>query len=123
MKKLFLLTAAVILGIGTMFANPVDVNTAKTFGQKFVQTNLEQTRGANLELVYTFSVNKSASFYVFNVDDNGFVVVSADDKFRPIVGYCEGDVFDATNPELMYYLNTLAEGRALERSQRLKKCI
>lgn len=117
MKKLLSLTVAVILGIGTMFANPVDVNTAKTLGQKFVLTNFEETRGANLELVYTFSVEKAASFYVFNVDDNGFVVVSADDKYRPIVGFGKGEIFDTENPERMYYLNALAEGRALERNQ------
>ena len=117
MKRLLTLTVAVILGIGTMFAKPVDVNTAKALGQKFVQTNFEASRGANLQLVYTFSVAKTPSFYVFNVDDNGFVVVSADDKFRPIVGYGEGEIFDTTNPERMYYLNALAEGRALERNQ------
>ena len=90
MKKLLSLIAAVVLGIGTMFANPVDVNTAKMLGQKFVLTNFEETRGANLELVYTFSVADETSFYVFDVDNNGFVIVSADDIFRPIVGYSIG---------------------------------
>ena len=33
MKKLLLLTVAVVLGMGAMFANPVDVNAAKSFGQ------------------------------------------------------------------------------------------
>ena len=117
MKKLLSLIAAVVLGIGTMFANPVDVNTAKMLGQKFVLTNFEETRGANLELVYTFSVADETSFYVFDVDNNGFVIVSADDIFRPIVGYSIGEAFNTENPERMYYLNTLAQGRTLERNK------
>lgn len=117
MKKLLSLTAAVILGIGTMFANPVDVNTAKSLGQKFVQTKFVQTRGANLELVYTFSVENEASFYVFDVDNNGFVVVSADDSFRPIVGYSEGEVFNTYNTERTYYLNSIAKGMAMSKGE------
>ena len=117
MKKLLSLTVAIILGIGALYANPVDVNSAKAVGQKFVQTRFEETRGANLELVYTFSVDREVSFYVFNVDNNGFVVVSADDMFRPIVGYGIGETFDTENPERMYYLNSLAEGRSLDRNK------
>lgn len=113
MKKLLSLTAAVILGIGTMFANPVDVNTAKSVGQKFVQNKFELTRSANLELVYTFSVENEASLYVFDVDNNGFVVVSADDSFRPIVGYSDEGPFNVENmsPEMNYYLTNMAQGR------------
>ena len=53
MKKLFMLAVAVIIGLGTAFANPVDVNTAKSLGQMFVQANFEQTRNADLQLYYT----------------------------------------------------------------------
>ncbi len=117
MKKLLSLTVAILLGIGAIYANPVDVNSAKIVGQKFVQTKFEASRGANLELVYTFSIDREKIFYVFNVDDNGFVVVSADDMFRPIVGYGTGETFDTENPARMYYLNALAEGRTLDRNK------
>lgn len=96
-----------------MFANPVDVNTAKSVGQKFVQNKFELTRSANLELVYTFTVENEASLYVFNVDNDGFVVVSADDSFRPIVGYSDDGTFDYDNiaPAMNYYLTNMAQGR------------
>ena len=58
MKKLLSLTVAILLGIGAIYANPVDVNSAKIVGQKFVQTKFEASRGANLELVYTFSIER-----------------------------------------------------------------
>jgi len=114
MKKLFLLTVAVILGIGTTFAGPVDVNTAKAIGQKFVQANFENTRSVNLELTYTFSSERGdAGFYIFNVNENSFVVVSADDNFRPIVGFSEEGAFDADNisPEFAFYMNAILKGK------------
>ena len=113
MKKLFLLAMAVLFGMGTTMAGPVDVNTAKTVGQKFAQATFK-TGGGECELVYTFATKRGdACFYAFNVDQKGFVVVSADDRFRPVVGYCDGDVFDVNNPEMMYYLNCMAEGRTI----------
>lgn len=117
MKKLLSLTVAILLGVGALYANPVDVNAAKSIGQKFVETRFDEARGANLELVYTFSFGREVSFYVFNVGNNGFVVVSADDMFRPIVGFGIGETFDTENPERMYYLNSLAEGRSLDRNK------
>lgn len=109
MKKLLLLVVAVVFGIGTMFADPVDVNTAKTLGQKFVQANFEQTRNANLELVYTvMSDGGEACVYVFNVGDNGFVMISATDNVRPVLAYSEESSFDGSNPYngIMYMLDT-----------------
>lgn len=117
MKKLLSLTVAIILGIGAMFANPVDVTTAKTIGQKFVQTNFEQTRGSNLELIKTYAARTGeTSFYVFSVGEKGFVIVSADDNYRPIVGYSYDDNFNVDNRECNFYLNAIANGRVVFRS-------
>lgn len=113
MKKLLILVVAVILGIGTTFAGSVDVNTAKIIGQKFVQANFANTR-ANLELVYTIQTERGdAGFYVFNVDENGFVIVSADENFRPIVGFSDEGAFDADNisPEFAFYMNAILKGK------------
>jgi hypothetical protein len=99
MKKLLTLTVAVLLGIGTMFANPVDVNTAKSLGQKFVQANFEKTMRAELQLYYTVtSENGEPCVYVFNMGNEGFVLVAASDNVRPILGYSENGPFDASNP-------------------------
>ena len=99
MKKLFMLAVAVIIGLGTAFANPVDVNTAKSLGQMFVQANFEQTRNADLQLYYTVSSdNGTPCAYVFNLGNEGFVIVAASDNVRPILGYSKNGPFDATNP-------------------------
>ena len=89
MKKHLLSLLALILGIGMVQANPVSVSQAKLVGQQFVQTNFDLSRQAGeLTLVYTgTSTRGEACFYVFNVGNEGFVMVSADDVYRPIVGY------------------------------------
>ena len=109
MKKLLLLAVAAIIGFGTAIAAPVGVNTAKTLGQKFVQSKFDQTRSADLNLYYTVTSDRGeACAYVFNVGTTGFVIVSASDNVRPILGYSQNGNFDATNPYngAMYMLET-----------------
>ena len=99
MKKLFLLVVVVLLGFGSLFANPVDVNTAQSLGLKFVQANFEQTRDLGMQLVYTVkSDNGDDCLYVFNVGSNGFIMLSATDNVRPVLAYSEESLFDASNP-------------------------
>ena len=115
MKKYFMTLMALILGVGMLNANPVDVNRAKMVGQQFVQANFELNRqNVDLELVYTgASTRGEACFYVFNLGNEGFVAISANDAFRPIVGYSNEEAFDAQNinPELGYMLDRLIAGR------------
>ena len=115
MKKIFMTLMALILGVGMLIAHPVDVNRAKMVGQQFVQANFELNRqNVDLELVYTGSSTRGeACFYVFNLGNEGFVMISADDAFRPIVGYSKEGAFDAQNinPELGYMLDRLISSR------------
>ncbi len=116
MKKHILSLLALILGIGMVQANPVSVSQAKLVGQQFVQANFDMSRQSGaLTLVYTgTSLRGEACFYVFNVGNEGFVMVSADDVYRPIVGFSDEGIFDAENinPELGYMLNKLITARS-----------
>ena len=107
---------AMVLGIGMVQANPVSVSQAKYVGQQFVQANFDLSRQSDeLTLVYTGTSNRGeACFYVFNAGDNGFVMVSADDYYRPIIGYSDERSFDADNinPELGYMLDELISYRS-----------
>ena len=115
MKKYLMSLLALVLGIGMVHANPVSVSQAKYVGQQFVQARFESSRqSSDLTLVYTgTSYRGEACFYVFNVGDNGFVMVSADDYFRPILGYSMEGVFPVDNmPDgLRYRLNAIIDGR------------
>ncbi len=121
MKRAFLfLSTVLIMSAGMLQANPVDLSTAKGIAQKFTETRFA-THNAALELVYSASNERGEScFYAFSVGENGFVIVSADDCYRPIVGYSTEGTFETENmsPELSYYLDNIVKGRC---QQQLRK--
>ena len=106
---------ALVFGVGMVQANPVSVSQAKYVGQQFVQANFEQSRQMDdLTLVYTgTSTRGEACFYVFNVGNEGHVIVSADDFYRPIIAYSNEGIFDAQNinPALGYMLDQVIANR------------
>ena len=78
-----------------MQANPVDVETAKSLGIKFLNCNTE-IKSASADLAYTaFADNGTPCFYVFAMQPKGFVIVSADDRSKPILGYSTESSFSA----------------------------
>ena len=115
MKRYFLIMIALVGGLSLLQARPVDEEKAKVVGQQFVRANFNsETRSNTLQLVYTgMSSRSEICFYAFNVGQEGFVIVSADDRFRPIVGYSDEGPFATENPspELMFYLDRIIEAR------------
>ena len=115
MKKTILLSLVMLMGVTTLSAHPIDAARAKAVGQKFAQTNFNNNlRSSELQLVYTGTTNRGeACFYAYNVGNDGFVIVSADDRFRPIVGYSDEGPFETENmsPELAFYLEKIIEAR------------
>ena len=105
MKKTLLFVSAFLFFVGQMFANPVDVNTAKNLGAKYLRNNVLSAKDvADVELAYTLIGEDGTPYlYVFN-HENGYVVVAADDCAHPILGYNDGAQFDANNiPEGVKY--------------------
>jgi hypothetical protein len=89
-----------------MFGKPVDENRAKTVGLYFLQnkTNSQLLKSAtNLQLAYKVTatigdaLEARTMFYVFNVDNFGFVIVSGDDTVIPILGYSDQGIFHSDN--------------------------
>ena len=115
MKKIFILFFVLLCSIG-IYANPIGVDRAKELGLGFVNANLNPAyQLTDMQLVYTgMSARGETSFYVFNFGNSGFVILSADDNYRPIVGYSDEGPFETENmsPEVAYYLNSIAEGRS-----------
>lgn len=105
---------ALALTCVTLQARPVDQETAKRLGQTFVKANFEFTRQSDqLDLVQTaFSDRGEACYYIFNVGETGFVIMAADDNYRPIIGYSDRGVFnpDDMAPALADYLEVVRQG-------------
>lgn len=110
MKRKVLVTLLLLLFVNLTFASPVDVTTAQHLGIKFLRNNVESLRAfKESKHVLTLSDdNGNACLYIFNIDDKGFYIVSADDRAKPILAYSDESRFDADNiPEGMsYYLQT-----------------
>ena len=110
MKKTLLTLLLAILCFG-MQANPVDVQTAKSLGTKFMKVNTEM-KSASVDLAYTaYADNGQTAFYVFAVQPKGFVIVSADDRAKPILGYSTESNFTPQLPDgLMTFFENYKAG-------------
>ena len=99
MKRCILFSLLVTLIIGGLQAKPVDVETAKSLGIKFMNVNTN-VKSATASLAYTaLADNGQACFYVFAMHPKGFVIVSADDRAKPILGYSTESGFSEEIPE------------------------
>ncbi len=111
MKRFFIILVSALLIVMSSQSAPVDVNRAKTLGIKFMNANTE-IKSATAELTYTaFADNDQAAFYVFSVQPKGFVIVSADDRAQPILGYSTESNFTAQLPDgLMTFFDNYKAG-------------
>lgn len=110
MKLKFATLLLILLSFNFLHASSVDESTARKAGKNFAQTAMKAT--PNIEEMQL--VMATESYYVYNFGESGFVIVSADDRFRPIVGYSDQGPFEVENPspEAMFYLGKIAEARA-----------
>jgi hypothetical protein len=109
MKKTLSVMLMLALFVGQLIASPVDVNTARQLGLKYVQGNTSK-QVAELNLAYTQTTESGTNaLYVFNFE-GGYMIMAADDVAQPILAFGEEGCFDANNiPDgLAYYLRHYA---------------
>ncbi|HTA62314.1 MAG TPA: C10 family peptidase [Bacteroidia bacterium] len=101
-----------ILGAGALSAKPITSATAKKVAQNFYTQNTK-TEVKSLSLAYTqTSATGTALYYAFNINTNdGFVIVTADDAAKPILGYDTKNSFvkPEANTTIAYWLTTRAK--------------
>ena len=94
MRHLAILLMLTLAGLAT-WAAPVDRQTALVAGTHFLQ---QKGLMKSTEQLTCYEAPGMAfadkSFYVFNLDTAGFVIVSADDRCFPILGYSMNGSFD-----------------------------
>jgi len=96
-----------------LFAEVIPVDLAKKVAKNiyFERVNLIKTRNydnINLTLVATEKYHQTPVYYIFNVEGNqGFVIVSADNSVKPILGYGFKGRFEMDNipPGLQQIMN------------------
>lgn len=114
MKKHIILVLAFAVMAVTANARPVSLEKARQLGQSFVAANFEFTRqSSELNLVYTATSDRGeACYYVFNVGETGFIILSADDHHRPIIAYSDKGIFnpDDIAPAMVDRLENVRQG-------------
>lgn len=83
----FSLLAAFLLLCLSVSAAPISRSDAAIAGTNYLQANGLMKSTDTLSFYTTYSVGNIDCFYVFNLHNEGFVLVSADDRCTPILGY------------------------------------
>lgn len=99
--KLLSLVIAVLFAVNT-FAAVVQPDAASTVARSFMYERFIQN-GLNIsindiqpELVKVVESNGLPAYYVFNIDNGGWIIIAGDDVYSPVIGYSTEGSFPAT---------------------------
>ena len=125
--KRTVLVCSMLVTTIVLFAGPIDKETAKLKVQSFLSKEGNRKMKGVHSKVLEFNAVKTtfeSSFYVFNVgQDDGFVIVSANDQTESILGYVdEGSFAEDSIPEnmkawLQYYQEEISRINDVEEVQ------
>ena len=125
MKRIYLL----LIGILCLLSTSLDARTmqeASAVASTFIQAQNEakgerlKAKGERIPVELAFTQyqidNTTPAVFVFNSTDEGFVLVSAEDNARAVLGYSDEGTFDANNiPENMqFWLKMYADELAIK---------
>jgi hypothetical protein len=111
----------------TIFANPVTVSDAEKVARNFLYITVNKYEGSlsyndiRLSDPYIFNKNSEPLFYAFQANP-GFVIVSADDAYTPIIGYSfEGNFsFEVAPASYKGFLSNYADQIAYIKASQLE---
>jgi len=103
MKKHFLLFSLFIFAIAfSALAKKVEIKSAQLVAKNFYYERINQKNATPYQSVtitnqYTENSNNQPIYYILTMNDEGFVIVSADDAATPIIGYSFTGAFPVDN--------------------------
>lgn len=99
--KLFLLSILLALSASVAVAAHIPSDAAAKIAENFLKAkNTPQIKSASHSAAFEIKeLTKSEAYYVFGMqnNDNGFVIISAEDSLEPVVGYSPEGKFDPRN--------------------------
>ena len=124
MRKVILFQIAAMIAASIISqAETVDVNFAKRVATNFYKSNSDK-KITSITIAFTETARDgSAAYYVFNINRNdGFVIVTADDAAKPIIGYATTGHYNANNviPPVVMWLERRKEEISYIKSKKLK---
>ncbi|MCD4792477.1 MAG: C10 family peptidase [Bacteroidales bacterium] len=106
MKKLIPILFAVFF-VNMVFAKPITEKQAVEVAQKYFKYRADNFQSSDIKSVHTNKYNGLTSCYVINFKEGGFVIVSADDRVKPILAYSlkNSAPENVDNAEVNYWLD------------------
>ncbi len=117
MKQILTVLLILVFSVGQLFAKEVKTETAQKAAVNFYTQisgiHLNTKAGlSEINLTYTGTLALDTVFYAFSVkNNNGFVLISADDAVKPILAYSMKGSFSGTDlpPATSYLINEYSE--------------
>lgn len=126
--KLFVTIITSIMACSTLLAAPISVEDAAGNASTYLFSKVRRVKGTVPRLTLAHTINlpasqtKDAALFIFNIDDNGgFVIASADDNAKPVLGYSDKGGFTTDNlpPNFKELLDSYVEQIAWARSNNI----
>jgi hypothetical protein len=120
MKKINYLLIVFALGISMANAKPVTPTSAKAVAENFYKLN-SKIEFKSSSLVHTeLAASGLPLYYAYNINENdGFVIISAEDAVKPIVGYSTEHAFvkPEANSNINFWMKEFSAGVNFVREQ------
>ena len=126
--KSLLLIGCISLFLPHLYAEKVPIEKAEKIAKSYTGSSAKLHSRKKFNLVRTVNrelqpqdqtlrrsgaTREEAMYYVFGMDDNqGFIIVSADDVAVPVLGYSENGTYGEDNPNFNDWMDCLARGIA-----------
>jgi hypothetical protein len=117
MKKILLLFSILLIGINlSLLAKIVDINNARLVGkngfyEQVNRMNITPYNSISITSEFVIKHNSDPVYYVFNINDKGYIIVSAEDAIEPVLGFSFETSYTTENqsPEFIFWMNTYKE--------------
>ncbi len=109
MKRFTLVFVNLLLFVAVIFAGPVDKQQAQKLAAQYFG-KISGQKSVKFDYSYTISKDNTKLLYVFGRKDKGFVIVSADDNAKPVLGYSLNSNFPwpIASPEVKWWIDGIA---------------
>ncbi|MCY1722197.1 C10 family peptidase [Prolixibacteraceae bacterium Z1-6] len=108
MRKIGLILGVLFISL-SVAAEKVERQTAQTIAFKFISAQQLQLSDKVVKEVHSEQVKDVVTHYVINYEPEGWMLVAADDRIKPILAYSSSGSFNSIDleksPEVEYWLN------------------
>lgn len=124
--KVTLLVIALSIASLSIFAEVVKLDKAKKAAKNAYaeRTGINQSKIVFSEIHTVANEKGEPYYYIFNLDNNhGFIIISAEDKIVPVLGYSETGYYDINNenPSLAWWMGEYRNAIEFTRNKNIKE--